>query len=96
MGVDGTAAAGLVASLANSIATFGMVKDMDRRGKVVNIAFAVSAAFVFGDHLGFTAGFAPEMLIPMIAGKLVGGVSAVAVALWMTRGNAECKMQNAE
>ena len=46
----------------NSIATFGLVKDMDNRGKVVNIAFAVSAAFVFGDHLGFTAGFAPEML----------------------------------
>ena len=96
MGIDGTAAAGLVASLANSIATFGMVKDMDRRGKVVNIAFAVSAAFVFGDHLGFTAGFAPEMLVPMITGKLAGGVSAVAVALWMTKENAECKMQNAE
>ena len=85
LGINDTAAAGLVASLANSIATFGMVKDMDRRGKVVNIAFAVSAAFVFGDHLGFTAGFAPEMLVPMILGKLVGGVAAVAVALWLTR-----------
>ena len=85
LGVNDVAAAGLVASLANSIATFGMVKDMDRRGKVVNIAFAVSAAFVFGDHLGFTAGFAPEMLPAMIAGKLTGGISAVAVALWLTR-----------
>lgn len=85
LGVNDVAAAGLVASLANSIATFGMVKDMDRRGKVVNIAFAVSAAFVFGDHMGFTAGFAPEMLVPMIAGKLVGGVCAAAVALFVTR-----------
>ena len=85
LGINDTAAAGLIASLANSIATFGMVKDMDRRGKVVNIAFAVSAAFVFGDHLGFTAGFAPEMLTAMIAGKLAGGVSAVAVAMWLTR-----------
>ena len=83
--INDTAAAGLVASLANSIATFGLVKDMDRRGKVVNVAFAVSAAFVFGDHLGFTAGFAPEMLVPMIVGKLVGGIAAVAVALWLTR-----------
>ena len=83
--INDVAAAGLVASLANSIATFGMVKDMDRRGKVVNIAFAVSAAFVFGDHLGFTAGFAPQMLPAMIVGKLVGGVSAVAVALWLTK-----------
>lgn len=85
LGVNDVAAAGLVASLANSIATFGMVKDMDRRGKVVNIAFAVSAAFVFGDHMGFTAGFAPEMLVPMIVGKLVGGVFAVVVALFVTR-----------
>ncbi len=85
LGINDTAAGGLIASLANSIATFGMVKDMDRRGKVVNIAFAVSAAFVFGDHLGFTAGFAPQMLPAVIVGKLAGGVSAVAVALWLTR-----------
>ena len=84
LGVNDTAAAGLLASLANSIATFGMVKDMDERGKVVNIAFAVSAAFVFGDHLGFTAGFAPEMLPAMIVGKLVGGVAAVMVAMRLT------------
>lgn len=85
LGINDAAAAGLIASLANSIAAFGMVKDMNQRGKVVNIAFAVSAAFVFGDHLGFTAGFAPEMLGPMIVGKLVGGISAVGVAMWLTR-----------
>ena len=85
LGINDAAAAGLIASLANSIATFGLVKDMNERGKVVNIAFAVSAAFVFGDHLGFTAGFAPEMIGPMIIGKLTGGISAVAVALWLTK-----------
>ena len=85
LGINDTAAAGLLASLANSIATFGMVKDMDERGKVVNIAFAVSAAFVFGDHLGFTAGFAPALLPAMIAGKLAGGVSALVIALFLTR-----------
>ena len=88
LGINDAAAAGLVATLANSIATFGMVKDMDNRGKVVNIAFAVSAAFVFGDHLGFTAGFAPEMLPAMIAAKLVGGISAAALALLLTRKDA--------
>lgn len=85
LGINDTAAAGLVASLANSIATFNLVKDMDSRGKVVNVAFAVSAAFVFGDHLGFTAGFAPEMLPAVILGKLAGGISAIAVALLLTR-----------
>ena len=85
LGINDTAAGGLIATLANSIATFERVKDMDHRGKVVNIAFAVSAAFVFGDHMGFTAGFAPEMLPSMIVGKLAGGVTAVAVALLLTR-----------
>ena len=87
--VNDTAAAGLIASLANSIATFEMMKNMDRRGKVVNVAFAVSAAFVFGDHMGFTAGFAPEMLPAVIIGKLAGGISAVCVALLLTRKRAE-------
>ena len=85
LGVNDTAAAGLIASLANSIATFDMMKNMDKRGKVVNVAFAVSAAFVFGDHMGFTAGFAPEMLPAVIIGKLAGGISAVVVALLLTR-----------
>ena len=85
LGINEVAAGGLVATLANSIATFGLVRDMDSRGKVVNIAFAVSAAFVFGDHLGFTAGFAPQMLPAVIVAKLVGGISAVGVALLLTR-----------
>ena len=85
LGINDAAAAGLIASLANSIATFGMVKEMNPRGKVINIAFAVSAAFVFGDHLGFAAGFAPEILPAMILGKLAGGFSAIAVAMWLTR-----------
>lgn len=89
LGINDTAAAGLIATLANSIATFGLVPKMDNRGKVVNVAFAVSAAFVFGDHLGFTAGFAPQMLPGMIVGKLAGGVSAVAIALLLTRKTAK-------
>ena len=88
LGINDVAAAGMLASLANSIPMFGMMKDMDARGKIVNVAFAVSAAFVFGDHLGFTAGYAPSMLVPVIVAKLTGGVSAVCAALLLTRRNA--------
>lgn len=83
LGMNDVAAAGMVASLANSIPMFGMLKDMDNRGKILNVAFAVSAAFVFGDHLGFTAGFHSEMIFPMIVGKLVGGITAIAVAMFI-------------
>ena len=85
LGMNDIAAAGLVATLANNIPMFQMMGDMDRRGKIINVAFAVSAAFVFGDHLGFTAGFDAAMIFPMIVGKLVGGVTAVAVAMLITR-----------
>jgi ethanolamine transporter len=85
LGMNETAAAGLVASLANSIPMFGMLKDMDERGKVLNVAFAVCAAFVFGDHLGFTAGYDRSMLVPVIVAKLVAGVCALFVALLFVR-----------
>lgn len=83
VGMNDVAAAGIVASLANSIPMFQMVKDMDAKGKIINFAFAVSAAFVFGDHLGFTAGFNSTMIVPMIIGKLVSGVSAVILATFI-------------
>ncbi len=85
LGINDTAAAGMVASLANSIPMFGMMKDMDGRGKILNVAFAVPAAFVFGDHLGFTAGVDPSMLGPVIVAKLSAGVAAVGAALLLTK-----------
>lgn len=91
LGMNEMAAAGLVASLANSIPMFGMMKDMDDKGKVLNVAFAVSAAFVFGDHLGFTAGFNQDMIFPMIVGKLVGGITAVIAALVLVRSKEAAK-----
>jgi ethanolamine transporter len=62
-----------------------ILKDMDPRGKVVNVAFAVSGAFVFGGHLGFVAGINKEVVFAMIVGKLVSGVSAVILAVVATR-----------
>ncbi len=84
LGINEQAAAGLVATLANDIPMFNLFHEMDDRGKVINVAFAVSAAFVFGDHLGFTAGFDSSMILPMILGKLTGGITGVLAALWMT------------
>ena len=80
-----TSVSGLVATLANSIATFDMVKNMDERGKIVNMAFAVSGAFVLGDHLAFTAGYNSSMIGAVIVGKLAAGICAVMVALFVTK-----------
>lgn len=85
LGMNEVGAAGLVASMANNIAMFQMFKDMDNRGKILNVAFAVSASFVIGDHLGFTAGQAQDMIVPMIVAKLVGGITAVLLAFVLTK-----------
>ncbi len=80
LGINDQSCAGLVANLANNIAMFNIMGDMDPKGKLLNVAFAVSAAFVFGDHLGFTAGVNSEMIFPMILGKLVAGITALILA----------------
>ena len=85
LGVNNASAAGMVACLANSVPMFQMIKDMDDRGKIINFAFAVPAAFVFGDHIGFTAGFNSSMLFPMIVGKLVGGLFAIIISMAITK-----------
>lgn len=83
LNVNNIAAAGMVATLANNIPMFGMMKQMDTRGKVINCAFAVSAAFALGDHLGFAAANMNAMIFPMIVGKLIGGVTAIGVAMML-------------
>ena len=79
--INNNAAAGMVATLANNIPMFGMMSKMDDRGKVLNVAFAVSAAFTFGDHLGFTAANMPGMIFAVMVGKLVGGLTGLGVAM---------------
>lgn len=72
--------AGLIASLAHNIPMFNILKEMDERGKLLNIAFSVSGAFVLGSHLGFTAGIDKGLVFPVIVTKLVGGISSMFVA----------------
>lgn len=82
VGIDDKSAIGLVATLATSATSFGMMDQMNEKGVMVNSAFAVSAAFSFCAHMGYTMGVkgGDAYLLPMIVGKLVAGVAAVALA----------------
>lgn len=80
LGMNETASAGIVATLANNIPTFQMMKNMNPKGKLMNVAFASCAAFMFGDHLGFVAGVNADMIVPMIFAKLACGLSALLLA----------------
>ena len=80
LGMNEQGSAGLIANLANNIAMFNIMGEMNPKGKLLNVAFAVSAAFVFGDHLGFTAGVNSEMIFPVIVGKFTAGITALILA----------------
>ena len=85
IGINGTAALALIPTLVTSATAFGMMRDMDKKGVVLNAAFAVSAAFVFGSHLAFTMAFDDAYVLSMTVGKLVAGLAAVALALLLYR-----------
>lgn len=85
LGVNGESAAGMIACLANNIPAFGMIKDMDERGKVLATAFSVCASFALGDHLGYAAAQAPMAVFPMIAGKLLGGTASIFFASFLLK-----------
>lgn len=85
LGINDVASGGLVLSLANAIPTFQMMKDMDKRGVFINTAWAVSAMAMFGDHLGFTAGVQPHMIVPVILGKLTAAITATVLAYFIAR-----------
>ncbi|WP_042150065.1 ethanolamine utilization protein EutH [Paucisalibacillus sp. EB02] len=89
LGISDISTAGLVASMAHNIPMLSLLKDMDPRGKIINVSFAVSGAFVLGGHLGFVAGINKEIVFAMIIGKMVGGISAVLLAVIMTRKGVE-------
>ena len=79
-GLSEKSALGFISTLATSVTTFDMMKDMDPKGIILNSAFAVSASFVLADHLAFTMAFDSDYILPMMLGKVVSGISALVFA----------------
>ena len=82
--MDETSVMGIITTSVNAIPMFGMIKDMNERGVVVNMAYLVPASFILGDHLAFQIAVDSSTALPLIAGKLAGGVAAIAIAMVMT------------
>lgn len=89
VGLSSDATAGLLAASANVLAALSMVKDLRARDKVIVMSFAVCCAFLFGDHLSFTANWQPSLIVPVMVGKLVAGVCAIAFAMLLAVKKAE-------
>ncbi|KXH83830.1 ethanolamine utilization protein EutH [Sporosarcina sp. HYO08] len=80
LGLSPVGSAGILATMANILAMFSLVRYMKPKDKVINIAFGVCAAFLLGDHLSFTANFQPTIILPVMIGKLGAGICAIAIA----------------
>jgi ethanolamine transporter len=74
---------GFIATAANSLAMYPMLKNMRAEDKVKVVAFCVCGSFLIGDHLSFTANFQPSLIVPLMLGKLAGGIFAVLLAVKM-------------
>ena len=85
LGTNESSTLGMFVTLGTSITTFEMTSKMDRRGLIFNSAFAVSASFVFIDHLAWTISIAPETTLAVVVGKISAGVAAVAFACFMCK-----------
>lgn len=76
---------GMLVSLATPLPALSMYPDMDSRGKVAAGAFLVSGTSLLAAHMGFVVSTEPELLAPLIGGKLSGAFAAVVLALWVQR-----------
>lgn len=80
LSINQTAVSGLLLTLANCMPTFGLLKEMDEKGRMLNTAFIVSASCTFGDHLAYVTQTAPDLTAAVLLGKLAGGVSAIMIS----------------
>ena len=81
LGINVASAVCLLPNLVTNATTFGMMKDMDKKGAVLNSALAVTVSWTFGSHLGFTMSYDEAYALPMIIAKLASGIAAIVLAL---------------
>lgn len=78
LGINSTSVVGLLLSLGTSIAMVPLYSQMDRKGKMMNAAFSVAGAYVFGGQLGFVSGVVSNQdVLIYILSKLFAGIIAI-------------------
>ncbi len=83
--IDDFSILGLFASLASCLPMLGVYHHMNWKGKILNAAFAVSGAYVFGGQLGYVTSVAPETVNAFIVGKLAAGAASLIVAYYLIK-----------
>ena len=71
---------GIILSFGTSIAMLPLFSKMNKKGKILNAAFSLSGAFVFGGQLGFIASVNPASVTWFVVVKLVAGILGLVIA----------------
>ncbi|MFT4144361.1 MAG: ethanolamine utilization protein EutH [Mobilitalea sp.] len=81
IGLDAAGMTGLIVGCISPLPTLAMLKDMNYKSKIVNVAFLVSGTSALGAHMGFVATASPNMMNALLLSKLIGGMLAAGVAI---------------
>ncbi len=94
--INEVSAFGFFSSLATSITTFKEMERMDNKGVVLNSAFAISGAFTFAGHLAFTLSLNSGFVWYVIIGKLISGISAIILSVFVYKKFYSAEKENPE
>lgn len=78
--IDKYSVMGIILSFGTSIAMLPLFPKMNNKGKILNAAFSLSGAFVFGGQLGFIASVNPQSVTWFIVVKITAGLLGIFIA----------------
>lgn len=84
LGVEKGDMAGVPVTAINLFPTLDNLKNMTKKGVLMNVAFMVGGNCMVGDHFAYTSQTNPELIFPVMAGKAVSGLLALAAALLLS------------
>lgn len=84
-GLSDLAVSGILATSANALALFPMVRDMAPLDKVKVLAYCVAGSFIIGDHLSFCATYQPTLIAPLMVGKFIAAILAIVFVRWLAQ-----------
>ena len=80
LNIDKYSVMGIILSFGTSIAMLPLFSKMNRKGKILNAAFSLSGAFVFGGQLGFIASVNSTSVTWFVVVKLLAGILGLVIA----------------
>lgn len=83
-GLDGASCSGIIFTMASAAPVFSSMKEMKKRGIVINAAWITCCAALFGSQLGLVMSIGQEYVIPYLAGKSAAGLTAFVASIVLT------------